>query len=129
MDIKNALNAILPINVKQKTGVDRSIKSGNTTDRDANGQAAYDQNQQQQQRPPMTEEQLEKALQQLREYPAIKEHNLTVELVEQAGRRFVFLKESDGKVIRRIPEAELWTLPNMSPNDPKPKGQLLRKTA
>jgi uncharacterized FlaG/YvyC family protein len=130
MDIKTALNAILPLSQqKAKLSVDKSIKAGNTTDRDANGQTSYDQNQQQQQHPPMTDEQLEKALKHLKEFPAIKEHNLSLEVIEHEGKRVVLLKEPSGKILRRIPEAELWTLPVMSQSDPKPKGQLLRKTA
>jgi CHAT domain-containing protein len=128
MDIKNALNAILPLNIRAKAGADRTIKAGNTTDRDANGQATYDQNQQQQ-RPPMTEEELKRALQHLKDLPAVKEHNLTVELVEIENKKFVLLKEPDGKLLRRIPEAELWTLPAMSESQTNRKGQLLRKTA
>jgi hypothetical protein len=128
MDIKKALNAILPLNLRQKTEVDRTIKSGNTADRDGNGQMPYDQNQQPQ-REPMTEEQLEKALKALREYPAVKEHNLSVELVEQEGRKFVLLKEPDGKLIRKIPEIELWSLPVMTQSEPVKRGQLLRKMA
>lgn len=128
MDIKNALNAILPMNLRQKTGVDRTIKSGNATDRDGNGQMPSGQNQQQQ-REPMTDEQLEKALKTLKEYPVVKVHNLSIEVVEQDGRRYVLLKEPDGKLIRRISEAELWSLPVMSETDPDKKGQLLRKMA
>jgi uncharacterized FlaG/YvyC family protein len=128
MDIKNALNSIMPPSLRKTVQTDRSIKAGNTTDRDANGQASYDQNQQQ--REPMTEEQLKKALEHLKSLPAVKDHNLTVELVETQGKRFVLLKEFDGKVIRRIPEIELWTLPVMNESDPtNKKGQLLRKTA
>ena len=129
MDIKTALNAILPLNLRQKTEVDRTIKSGNTTDRDANGQQAYDQQGQQKHREPMTEEQLETAMKALREYPAVKEHNLTIELVTQEGRSFVLLKEPSGKLIRRIPEVELWSLPVMTESEPDKKGQLLRKMA
>lgn len=130
MDIKNALNAILPLNNRAKPEESKPIKAGTTTDRDANGQATYDQNQQQEHREPMSEEQLQKALKAIQEYPAVKEYNLTVELVEQEGKKFVLLKEPDGKVIRRIPEIELWTLPVMTESDPKTKkGQLLRKTA
>jgi uncharacterized FlaG/YvyC family protein len=129
MDIKNALNAILPLNLRAKTGTDRALKAGNSTDRDANGQASYEQQQKQEHREPMSEEQLKKALQHLRDFPAVKEHNLTVELVEQDGRRFVYLKEPDGKILRRIHEAELWTLPVMTESDPNKKGQLLRRTA
>ena len=114
--------------MRKTVPTDRSIKAGNTTDRDANGQAAYDENQQQK-REPMTEEQLKKALEHLKSLPAVKDHNLTVELVEQNGKKFVFLKEPDGKILRKIPEIELWTLPVMTESDPQKKGQLLRKTA
>lgn len=127
MDIKNALNAVIPPQLRQKDGVDRTIKMGNTTDRDANGQQMY---QEQKPKEPMTEEQFEEALQVLKNLPAVKEHNLTVEAIEHEGRRIVLLKESDGKVLRRIHEAELWTLPEMKSSDPSnKKGQLLRKTA
>ena len=127
MDIKNALNAILPLQLRAKTATDRTIKAGNATDRDANGQMAYDQNQNNHE--PMTEEQLKKAMQALKDFPAIKEHNLSVELVELEEKKFVLLKEPNGKLIRKIPEAELWTLPSMKDSDPDKKGQLLRKIA
>lgn len=128
MDIKNALNSILPIQLRTKPTVDRSIKSGNTTDRDANGQMGYDQQKQKQQEP-MTEEQLQKALQALRDLPAVKDHQLSTELTEIDGKKFVLLKEPNGKLIRKISESELWTLPVMKDSDPNKKGQLLRKTA
>ncbi len=129
MDIKNALNAILPLQLRAKVTTDRAIKSGNTTDRDANGQTGYDQNQNQKNQEPMSEEQLKKAMQTLMEFPAVKDNQLSVELVELEGKKFVLLKEPNGKLIRKIPEAELWTLPSMSDSDPDKKGQLLRKTA
>lgn len=127
MDIKNALNSILPLDLRPKEGVDKSIKAGSTTDRDANGQQQYQQ--QDQKRDPMTEEQLQKALDILKSYPAVKEHGLSVELVLLEGKHFVLLKESDGKLIRKISEAELWTLPDLKEWETSKKGQLLRKTA
>ncbi len=130
MDIKNALNAILPLQLRAKAAPDRTLKAGNSTDRDANGQASYEQQKKQQNHhEPMSEEQMKKALDHIKEFPAIKEHNLTVEMVEQDGKRFVYLKEPDGKILRRIHESELWTLPIMTESDPKKTGQLLRRTA
>lgn len=127
MDIKNALNSILPLNLRPKDGVDKSIKMDNTTDRDANGQQQYQS--QDQKREPMTDEQIEKALEILRSYPAVKEHNLSIELVLIDNKKFVLLKEPDGKLIRKIAEHELWSLPDMKQWEPPKKGQLLRKTA
>lgn len=125
MDIKNVLNSVLPINLRAKERVDQSIKAGTTTDRDANGQQAGKEKEQHE---PMTEEQLKKAMELLKTFPAVKEHNLSVELVESGNKKFILLKEPNGKIIRRIPEEELWTLQGMKDSESK-KGQLLRKTA
>jgi len=125
MDIKNALNQVIPIGVRTKGPVQKSIKSESTTDRDANGQQAFG-DQQEQHREPMTEEQLKAALEHLQGLAAVKDHGLSVELIEQSGKKFVLLKEASGKVIRRIHEAELWTLQVM--HDEK-KGQILNKSA
>ena len=127
MDIKGALNSILPLDHRPKEGVDTAIKMSNTTDRDGNGQQQFQR--QDQKKDPMTEEQLEKALDVLKSYPAVKEHGLTVELILHEGRNIVLLKEPDGKIIRRITEAELWTLPDLKDWETSKKGQLLRKTA
>lgn len=127
MDIKAALNTILPRVTSLKEPVDKSIKMGGATDRDANGQTGYGD--QQEKRPPMSQEQFEKALEHLKEIPAIKEHNLVIEAIEVSGKRFVILKEVDGKVIRRIPEIELWSLPVFKKTEPHGKGQLISKSA
>lgn len=127
MDIKSAINSILPKTVRAKDPTDKAIKAGNTTDRDANGQTGYGQ--QEQQHPPMSEDQFKRAMEHIKDIPAVKEHQLSVEAFEQNGKRFVLLKEANGKVIRRIPENELWSLPVFKEKEPHGKGQLLRKTA
>lgn len=125
MDIKNALNAVLPLALRPKEKVDKELKSDSTTDRDGNGQMPFGGGGQEQ-HGPMSDEQMKRALEHLRSLAAVKEHNLTVELVENEGKRMVLIKEPDGKLVRRIMEAELWTLQAVSGSD---KGQLLRKMA
>lgn len=125
MDIKGALNQVIPIGLRNKGPVQKTIKSDSTADRDANGQQASG-GQQEQHQEPMTEEQLQRALDHLKGLAAVKDHGLSVELVEQAGKKFVLLKEASGKVIRRIHESELWTL--QITHDEK-KGQILNKSA
>lgn len=127
MDIKHALNAVLPISVRSKDPTEKSIRMGNTTDRDANGQTGYQQ--QKQQHPPMSDEQFKKALEHIKEIPAVIEHHLIAEALLVDGKRFILLKEPSGKMIRRIPEMELWSLPVFKENEPHGKGQLLSKTA
>lgn len=128
MDIKNSLNSIIPLQLRAKENVSRAIRSENTTDRDANGQSQYEQNKGQQ-KETMTDEEFQHAIKKLHELPAVLEHQLTIDITVVNGRKFAILMEPDGKVIRRISEAELWTLPDVTESDPHTKGQLLRKSA
>ena len=104
-----------------KTG--RLLKSDEAHDRDANGQQAFDDTREQHE--PMTDEQLNAAMEQLRNLPVAKEHKWTIHLMESEEGRFVIVKDNLGSMIRKIPESELWTLPR----DSSSKGQLLKKSA
>ena len=123
MNIKGLVGNIIPNEVRGVSRTERAIKSDETHDRDANGQEASSQ--QQEQREPMTDEQLEKALAHLRNLSSFKEHKWTVQMETNHLGRFAVVKDNLGTVIRRIPELELWTLPS----DSEPRGQLLKKTA
>jgi hypothetical protein len=124
MDVKSAVNSIIPVAAKAIDKSGKAIKSDSTHDRDANGQMGHGGKEER--RRPMTEEELEKALTHIRGLDAVKEHSLAVELIEVDGKKFVLLKEADGKVLRRIPEYELWSLQIMKE---RAKGQLLQKVA
>lgn len=125
MNIKGLIPTIQPSEVKTIERAGRAIQSDSTHDRDGNGQESYSQ-QNQGEKPPMTEEQLEKAMEHLRALPSFKEHRWTVELdLDDSGARFVLVKDNLGTLIRRIPELELWTLPS----DSSPRGQLLKRSA
>lgn len=126
MNIKGLLGNILPTSsIRGASKTERAIKSDSTADRDANGQQAGGGDQQH--REPMTDEQIQKSLEQLRNLAAVKEHNWTVELTIIENKKFVLIKDTSGTVIRRIPELDLWTLPSVT--DPGAKGQLLKKSA
>jgi uncharacterized FlaG/YvyC family protein len=125
MDIKSALNQVIPINLRVKDPVQKALKTDSTTDRDANGQQAFGE-QKQSEREPMSEEQLKKALDHLHSLSVVKENGLQLELIESEGKKFVLLKEPSGKVIRRIPEHELWSLQIMQEDK---RGQLLNRSA
>lgn len=125
MNIRGQLPNIQIQNVRPVDRTGKAIQSDTAHDRDANGQESYHQ-QNQQQHEPMTEEQIEKALEHLRSLASFKEHHWTAELItEQSGSRFVLVKDNLGTLIRRIPEADLWTLPT----DDNPRGQLLKRSA
>ncbi len=123
MDIKNVLVSVLPMNLKPKKPVEKAIKSDSATDRDANGQQSSSE--QQKKKNPMTPEELQVALDHLKNLEVVKNQNLQVELVTIDNKKFVIIKDHLGKVIRRAPELELWDL--VKPEGQK--GQLLSKAA
>lgn len=104
--------------------MDRAIKADSATDRDANGQSAPKEDGSD--RPPMTEDEFEKAIVHLRSLAVVKEHSWTIESLVANEKRFVLIKDHLGKIIRRIPEPELWSLVQTTTSE---KGQLLRKSA
>jgi hypothetical protein len=126
MDTKNAVNSLIPLQTRVKSGVDKAIKTENTTERDGNGQQQYQSPDKKKE--PMTEEEFEQATALLKTFGAITEHKLIVEVVREANRRWVLIKESDGTVLRRVQEEELANLMMSHGTDPK-KGQLISKTA
>lgn len=122
MNIKGLVH-IAPTETKPIERSERTIKSDITHDRDPSGQQF--QGQQEEKRPPMTDEQIEKALEHLRSLPAFKEHKWTAHLDIEDDQRFVFVKDNLGNVIRKIPELELWSLPSSI----ETRGQLIKRTA
>lgn len=124
MDLKGIGKPVDLHPVQNREKVERSITSEKTLDREGNGQASYGDGGQQ--HPPMTEEQFKAALAHLRNLQAVKDNRLEVIEHVVEGKRFVLLREPGGKVIRRIPEKELWSLQNVKD---KEKGQLLSKSA
>lgn len=125
MNIKGLFGAnILPITPIKAGATERTIKSEASADRDANGQQAGGG--EQQQKDPMNEEQIQKALEHLRNLPSVKEHNWQVELIFVENKKYVLVKDSNDVIIRRIPELDLWTLESEALQG---KGQLLKKTA
>jgi len=125
VNIRNIISQ-LPILNRKSQPVEQTIKSENATDRDGNGQQQF-QKQNEKQRP-MTEEELKKAMTHLSELEVVKTNQWTVKLQETPGGRWILLSDAQGELIRKIPEAELWTLQVMQ-QDPSQKGQLLRKIA
>lgn len=124
MNIKGLTGNIPTLPVRPVEKLDRTIKSDSAHDRDANGQQLFDD--QKKQREQMSEEQIEKCIEHLKNLPAVKDNNWIIEFSEIESRRFVLVKDSSGQLIRKFPESDLWTLPTDLDD---PKGQLLKKTA
>tara|TARA_B110001454_G_scaffold219136_1_gene250325 strand:+ start:62409 stop:62783 length:375 start_codon:yes stop_codon:yes gene_type:complete len=124
MNIKSVLNPNAINSVKNVERAERTIQSDSTHDRDPSSNSGYDQNRKNQQ--PLTEEEIQQALDHLKGLPFVKEHGWIIEVLTEGNLRFVLVKDSAGTLIRRFPESDLRTLP-VDLDDKK--GQLLKKTA
>ncbi len=123
MNIRGLITNILPV---QKTDGARAIKSEITSDRDGNGQMQQGEKDQTPDRE-MTQAEFEKAISKVEAFPGLKEKGFTVEGELSGSKRFVIVKDSEGAVVRRIPERDLWSLFDGPPDSAK--GNLLSKTA
>ncbi len=103
---------------------EKSIKSDESHDRDANGQQSFSG--QQKEKEPMSEEQFEQAIELMKNLPSVKEHNWKIEKRTENNKHFLFVIDNLNNVVRRIPENELWSLP--FDKDAR-TGQLLKKSA
>lgn len=126
MNIKGLVpNLVSTSEVRKTDSIGKTIHSDSANDRDANGQEGYQQQGQQQN--PMSEDELNRALEHLQKLSAFKEHKWQVEIdgIPGTGECFVLVTDNLGTLIRKIPESDLRTLPV----DDSPRGQLLKRTA
>ena len=128
MNIKNFLG-FTPISTPtpKVSSIERPIKSSESSaEKDANGQQFYSK--QQQKKEKMSDEQFEKAILLLKEKQFMKDMNWLVEIFEDNGLRYAWVKDQVGITIRKIAEYDLWEMFDSSQQVPN-KGQLLKKTA
>jgi hypothetical protein len=125
MDIRGITKILNPFNIQGKDKVEKNIKFDNTHEREGNGQM-HSGNDSEHRDQPMNDEQFEQALEHLKKHQVFKDNNLELIVQKVDSKRFVILREANGKVLRRIPESELWSLQSIKDNE---KGQLLSKSA
>ncbi len=121
MDIKSVLRQSWPFNVQSPNKVDKRARTSETGDREGNGQS-----QQEEQKPKrnLTPEELKEAVTYLEALEGVKMNNLKIRLDSTDGITVVYIEDQDGKLVRRIPEAELNLL---TKNRQKKSGNLLNK--
>ena len=128
MNIKNFLG-FTPVSTPtpKASSIERPIKSSESSaEKDANGQQFYSK--QKQKKEKMSNEQFEKAVLLLKEKSFMKDMNWLVEIFEDSGFRYAWVKDQSGATIRRIAEYDLWEMFDSTQQIPN-KGQLLKKTA
>ncbi|MGE3972891.1 MAG: flagellar protein FlaG [Bdellovibrionales bacterium] len=120
MNIKSVAHNILPLEIT-KIRRSQSEKAG---DRDPNAQS--DGGGGDATKRHLSEEEIQKAIAHLKELKGVKDNNLQIRLHKKDGITIVFVEDHLGKVIRRIPEAELYHLTTQDKNTEK--GHLLNKS-
>ena len=119
MNVKSVANNLMPFEIKN---LKANRKAEASSERDAN--ARQEGQQGQTPRRNLSEEELQAALNHLKNIKGIKDNNLTVRLERLNGIVNVYVEDMTGKVIRRIPEAELSQLTQSD----KAKGNILDKS-
>lgn len=106
MNIKSlGTQIILPVDPKSRTEGNRDVKPQESTERDADGRQ---QNPDQELKRHLSDEEILEAMEKLRQLPGVKNNNLRVRLVVEEDMRKILIEDPEGKVVRRLSEAQLW---------------------
>ena len=120
MTIKGVLNNLIPVDFV-KTDLRKTRESHDREPQQGQGEEGRAP-----ERHDFTEEELKQVIQQLKEIPGVKANNLQFRVVRaDDGRPTVFVEDPMGKVIRRIPDTELWAI--LKNGQKSGRGQLLNK--
>lgn len=119
MNIKSVGNPLQPFEIRKADKDKRAEASADrdpTQDQGRGGESP---------RRNLSDEELSAAVEHLKQIPGVKDNNLNVRLSRENGIPVVFIEDGTGKVVRRIPEAELSTLNKI----PKAKGNILDRAS
>ena len=130
MDIKSLVRNVIPFTATaQAAAAKRRSQTENAADRDADGRQQQGEGDE---KPPahLSDSEIAEIIAYLEGLPGVKDNNLVARLRDQDGIKVIFVEDSLGKVVRRIPEAEFHVLlKSKRAAQPKSSGNLLNKTA
>jgi uncharacterized FlaG/YvyC family protein len=106
MNIRSLTQLPAVISPTKVTEASNAIKPHDTAERDADGRQPFGEDKKR----PVTPEELEKIIENLKKHPGVIASQLSVELVLEESRQFLLIKSSDGQIIRRVPESEFYQL-------------------
>ena len=125
VNIKGITNIYEPVQTAQ-AAKKAEVKSGQTDERDSNGRREDQSDQKHHE--PMSEEQLSQVIKTIAALPGVKNNHLIVSIEVRSSIKMAIIKDSNGEVVRRIPEKNLWHFLTQGP-DQDSKGQLLDKAS
>ncbi|MBY0384145.1 hypothetical protein K2X05_03215 [bacterium] len=106
MNIRSLTQLPAVISPTKVTEASNAIKPHDTAERDADGRQPFGE----EKKRPVTPEELEKIIENLKKHPGVIANQLIVELVVEESRQFLLIKSSDGQIIRRVPEMDFYQL-------------------
>jgi len=105
MNIKNiAANPVLPVDPKNR--IEGGVRAKSSTDRDANGKREDGGGEPEKKK--LSDPEFEEAIKVLKAMPGLNASNLSVRIETQDSIRTVYIEDMNGKVVRRLTEAQLW---------------------
>jgi hypothetical protein len=105
MNIKNVVsNPVLPVDPKNR--VEGGVRTKGSTDRDANGKREQAEGESKKK---LSDSEFEEAFAILTSMPGLKSNDLSLRVeVAADAMRTVYIEDLNGRVIRRLTEAQLW---------------------
>ncbi len=94
-----------PVMGKEKIEETKTIKSDETSEREANGQQPFPD---QEAHRPLTEEELDSVIEKIKAHDGIQKSGLIVKLVEENQQKIVKVETPDGKIVKRFVERDLY---------------------
>lgn len=108
---------------KDKIEASKSIKSDETSEREANGQQTHSDSEKHR---PLSESEIQDIIKKLEDNEGVKHNNLIVKHRVENNRNIIVIESPEGQLIRRFVERDLFFLWQQSSED---EIQLLNKTA
>lgn len=109
MNIRSLSNPQLPTKVDTESSkvraAETAVKTHDATERDADGRQPF-----QDQRRPVTQEELDEIIKAIREHEGVKTNNFKVELLEEHGQQVLYVKTQEGQTVRRVTESNFYEL-------------------
>lgn len=103
MNIKNfPTTPVIPIDPKRK--IEGNTRSQASSDRDSDGR----RDRESETKRHLTQQEFDDAMKVLQDLPGLKSNNLTIKVETKPDCRVILIVDSEGKVVRRLSENELW---------------------
>ena len=90
---------------KEQVEASKTIKSDETSEREANGQQPFSDGEPYRE---LTDEEFDQVLEKLKAHDGIVKNGLLIEVEQGAGQKIVKLVSSDGNVVKRFVERDLY---------------------